>query len=163
MTSHATGLCNVFPQQRPRDLNDLVKQPCDSSYSTRFVLFSLCSFRSFRLCSINSGHPELAPSSPHSTGSNRSTMSERRPSALERSPTAPSVLSNGHFASIGGDGDTASYEHGVQVIDENKEFKYGHLHLDPDPFKSARPPSRPPRSLVSNTNHVVIVPTCLNT
>jgi hypothetical protein len=60
-------------------------------------------------------------------------MSDRRPSGLERSPTAPSVLSNGHFASIGGDGDTASYEHGVQVIDENKEFKYGHLRLDPDP------------------------------
>lgn len=56
-------------------------------------------------------------------------MAERRPSGLERSPTAPPVLSNDHFASIGGQGDTASYEHGVQVIDGDKEFKYGHLLL----------------------------------
>lgn len=31
---------------------------------------------------------------------------------------------NGHFAAIGGDSDKASYGHGVQVIDEDKEFKY---------------------------------------
>lgn len=31
---------------------------------------------------------------------------------------------NGHFAAIGGDSDKVSYGHGVQVIDENKEFKY---------------------------------------
>ena len=31
---------------------------------------------------------------------------------------------NGHFAAIGGDSDKAAYGHGVQVIDENKEFKY---------------------------------------
>lgn len=31
---------------------------------------------------------------------------------------------NGHFAAVGGDSDKAAYEHGVQVIDENKEFKY---------------------------------------
>ncbi|KAJ5960642.1 uncharacterized protein N7479_007792 [Penicillium vulpinum] len=49
-------------------------------------------------------------------------MTERRPSGLERSPTAPSILSNGHFASIGAEGDAASYEHGVQVIDGDKEF-----------------------------------------
>lgn len=54
-------------------------------------------------------------------------MTERRPSGLERSPTAPSVLSNGHFASVGAEGDAASYEHGVQVIDGDKEFKYDHL------------------------------------
>lgn len=54
-------------------------------------------------------------------------MTERRPSGLERSPTAPSVLSNGHFASVGAEGDAAFYEHGVQVIDGDKEFKYAHL------------------------------------
>lgn len=32
--------------------------------------------------------------------------------------------SNGHLASVGSASDKASYEHGVQVIDENKEFKY---------------------------------------
>jgi hypothetical protein len=34
-------------------------------------------------------------------------------------------MANGHFATVGDNGDSASYEHGVQVIDENKEFKYG--------------------------------------
>lgn len=46
-----------------------------------------------------------------------------RPSGLGRNPTAPPVMGNGHFATIGADVDAASYEHGVQVIDENKEFK----------------------------------------
>lgn len=46
-----------------------------------------------------------------------------RPSGLGRNPTAPPVMGNGHFATIGADGDAVSYEHGVQVIDENKEFK----------------------------------------
>jgi len=32
--------------------------------------------------------------------------------------------SNGHLASVGSASDKAAYEHGVQVIDENKEFKY---------------------------------------
>jgi hypothetical protein len=32
-------------------------------------------------------------------------------------------MANGHFATVGDDGDLTSYEHGVQVIDENKEFK----------------------------------------
>jgi hypothetical protein len=31
-------------------------------------------------------------------------------------------MANGHFATVGDDGDLTSYEHGVQVIDENKEF-----------------------------------------
>lgn len=65
-------------------------------------------------------------------------MAERRPSGLERSGTAPSVLSNGHFASVGAEGDLASYEHGVQVIDENKEFKYGYLPLHADPLTCAQ-------------------------
>ncbi|KAJ5902089.1 Protein sey1 [Penicillium taxi] len=47
-------------------------------------------------------------------------MSER-PSGMGRNPTAPSVMTNGHFATIGR-ADTAAYEHGVQVIDEDKEF-----------------------------------------
>lgn len=52
-------------------------------------------------------------------------MSERPP-GLARNPTAPPVMANGHFAAIGDNNDAASYEHGVQVIDENKEFKYAH-------------------------------------
>ena len=31
---------------------------------------------------------------------------------------------NGHFAAVGSANDKTAYEHGVQVIDENKEFKY---------------------------------------
>ncbi|GAT28409.1 ribose/galactose isomerase [Aspergillus luchuensis] len=34
------------------------------------------------------------------------------------------MATNGHFAAIGnGSSDKTAYEHGVQVIDENKEFK----------------------------------------
>lgn len=34
------------------------------------------------------------------------------------------MSTNGHFASIGDHSDRTAYENGVQVIDENKEFKY---------------------------------------
>lgn len=41
-----------------------------------------------------------------------------------RSATAPDYMAvNGHFASQGQNGH-ANFEHGVQVIDEEKEFKY---------------------------------------
>jgi hypothetical protein len=30
---------------------------------------------------------------------------------------------NGHFASAGGDATMEQYEHGIQVIDEDKEFR----------------------------------------
>ena len=47
-----------------------------------------------------------------------------RPRAASRSTTAPSTLPiNGHFASIGDHDDPLVYEHGVQVIDEAKQFK----------------------------------------
>lgn len=37
----------------------------------------------------------------------------------------PSAMdTNGHFATVGSANDKTAYEHGVQVIDENKEFKY---------------------------------------
>jgi hypothetical protein len=39
-------------------------------------------------------------------------------------PTSPATNMNGHFASVGGDAQTDDhYEHGIQVIDEEKEFK----------------------------------------
>jgi hypothetical protein len=51
--------------------------------------------------------------------------SDRRPSATSRYPTAPSVMTmNGHFASVGDAPTKEQYEHGIQVIDEEKEFKY---------------------------------------
>lgn len=31
---------------------------------------------------------------------------------------------NGHFASVGAEPGAQDYEHGVQVIDDQKEFKY---------------------------------------
>lgn len=45
------------------------------------------------------------------------------PHAVSSDTTAPSVGTNGHFASIGDHNDPAAYEHGVQVIDEDKQFK----------------------------------------
>jgi hypothetical protein len=55
------------------------------------------------------------PMSPISSISRRATMS--------RAQTAPDEMAiNGHFASAGQNG-TANFENGVQVIDEDKEFK----------------------------------------
>ncbi|KAI9836214.1 MAG: Dynamin-like GTPase that mediates homotypic ER fusion [Sarea resinae] len=46
-----------------------------------------------------------------------------RPSVPNRYPTAPSVLSvNAHFASVGEAPTREQYEHGIQVINEDKEF-----------------------------------------
>jgi len=49
---------------------------------------------------------------------------EHRPSVSNRHPTAPSVmLINGHSASAGETSVKEQYDHGIQVIDEDKEFK----------------------------------------
>jgi hypothetical protein len=49
----------------------------------------------------------------------------RRPSAASRYPTAPSIMTvNGHFAGVGDAPTKEQYEHGIQVIDEEKVFKY---------------------------------------
>lgn len=46
-----------------------------------------------------------------------------------RSTTAPEHMAvNGHFASQGQNGH-AHFEHGVQVIDEDKEFKYANKSI----------------------------------
>lgn len=34
------------------------------------------------------------------------------------------MTTNGHFASVGDHNDKTAYDNGVQVVDENKEFKY---------------------------------------
>lgn len=41
-----------------------------------------------------------------------------------RHPTAPSMMMNAHFASVGDNAASEAYEHGIQVIDEDKIFKY---------------------------------------
>lgn len=38
-------------------------------------------------------------------------------------PSAPSLMMNAHFASVGEDASKEAYEHGIQVIDEDKLFK----------------------------------------
>jgi len=54
-------------------------------------------------------------------------LSSYRPSLASRAATAPDCMAvNGHFASHGQNGH-ANFEHGVQVIDEDKEFKYATL------------------------------------
>ncbi|CAL3967035.1 unnamed protein product [Diplocarpon coronariae] len=46
-----------------------------------------------------------------------------RPSAASRFPTAPSIMTmNGHFAAVGDAPTKEQYEHGVQIIDEDKDF-----------------------------------------
>lgn len=57
--------------------------------------------------------------------------SPRRPSGATRQTTAPSALAvNGHFAGTNG-ASKEQYEHGVQVIDAEKNFKYGILYTHP--------------------------------
>ncbi len=34
---------------------------------------------------------------------------------------------NGHFAAVGNGSTAQDYEHGIQVIDEEKDFKYARL------------------------------------
>ena len=47
-----------------------------------------------------------------------------RPGGIGRALTAPEKMAvNGHFASAGQDGQ-GNFEHGIQVIDEDKEFKF---------------------------------------
>ena len=48
-----------------------------------------------------------------------------RPSVNNRHPTAPSIMTmNGHFASIGEKATQEQYDHGIQIIDEDQEFKH---------------------------------------
>ena len=50
---------------------------------------------------------------------------ENRPLQNLRHPTAPSVMTvNGHFANIGGKPSKEQYEHGIQIINEDQDFKY---------------------------------------
>jgi hypothetical protein len=60
----------------------------------------------------------------------------RRPSTGARFPTAPSVMTmNGHFASVGEAPTEEQYEHGIQAIDEEKEFKYAdHQEIVPSRY-----------------------------
>ncbi|KAK0269657.1 Dynamin-like GTPase that mediates homotypic ER fusion [Friedmanniomyces endolithicus] len=46
---------------------------------------------------------------------------DSRPSAAPRHPTAPSVM-NGHFAGLGENASAADFEHGVQIVDQEKNF-----------------------------------------
>jgi len=46
-----------------------------------------------------------------------------RPSNIKH-PSAPSLMMNAHFAGVGDDASAQDYEHGIQVIDEDKLFKY---------------------------------------
>ncbi len=54
----------------------------------------------------------------------RSGKENHRPSNSGRHPTAPSVMTvNGHFANVGESATKEQYEHGIQVINEDQEFK----------------------------------------
>ncbi|KAK0344642.1 Dynamin-like GTPase that mediates homotypic ER fusion [Friedmanniomyces endolithicus] len=46
---------------------------------------------------------------------------DSRPSQGPRHPTAPSVM-NGHFAGLGENASAADFEHGVQIVDQEKNF-----------------------------------------
>ena len=66
-----------------------------------------------------------SPSSANGTLSPTSNSSRERPNNANRSLTAPDRMAmNGHFAGVGQNGKSDNFEHGIQVIDEDKEFKY---------------------------------------
>ena len=48
---------------------------------------------------------------------------QSRPSNVKHH-TSPSLMMNSHFAGVGDNADKQAYEHGIQVIDEDKMFKY---------------------------------------
>src|SRR6266480_4701234 len=52
-----------------------------------------------------------------------SLNSSRRPS-LSQSENSPRKIMNGHFASVGDPASREQYDQGIQVIDEDKDFKY---------------------------------------
>ena len=61
---------------------------------------------------------------------------------------------NGHFAGVGDKPEAGNFEHGVQVIDEEKEFKYVHspYHIpSPTPASLLSSPLRP--STANNVRH----------
>lgn len=47
---------------------------------------------------------------------------QSRPSNVKHH-TSPSLMMNAHFAGVGENADNGAYEHGIQVIDEDKMFK----------------------------------------
>lgn len=52
-----------------------------------------------------------------------SVNGQSRPGTV-RHPTAPSMMMNSHFAGVGDNVDKEAYGHGIQVVDEDKVFKY---------------------------------------
>ena len=57
--------------------------------------------------------------------SSERSRSDSRPTTNGRHPTAPTVMTmNSHFANVGEAGTKEQYEHGIQVIDEDQNFKY---------------------------------------
>jgi hypothetical protein len=52
------------------------------------------------------------------------TPKESRPPTYSRQSMGPSVMSvNGHFSSVGEAATTDQYDHGIQIIDEDQNFK----------------------------------------
>ena len=72
--------------------------------------------------------PRAANAWPAATYSNMadthlSANGQSRPGTV-RHPTAPSMMMNSHFAGVGDNVDKEAYGHGIQVVDEEKVFKY---------------------------------------
>ena len=62
---------------------------------------------------------------PRSSSTMASTLhvnGDRRPSNVKL-PSAPSLMMNSHFVPVGESPSREQYEHGIQVIDEDKQFK----------------------------------------
>lgn len=71
------------------------------------------------------------------------SQKENRPLPNNRHPTAPSIMTvNGHFANVGETPTKEQYERGIQVINEDQEFKYG---------------QSPPRRMILTIAHILVL------
>lgn len=102
-----------------------------SAYANHLVQFQTLALLS-NLGGILFSHPPPANKHGHNPFLNLSLL--LNPS----SPPASKPIMNGHFAAVGDAPAAEQYDHGVQVIDEDKQYKYV-----PPLFSHAPDPSRP--------------------
>ena len=104
---------------------DLHRRPCDHLrlHVTPFRVTTIYGLGSF--CRIL-----LTMTTTLSPQRTVTATKENRPPSNTRHPTAPSVMTvNGHFANVGEKPTKEQYEHGVQIINQDQEFKYGFPHM----------------------------------
>lgn len=135
------GVDLMFGAPENLDSSSLEYQPLITKYtSTRSILHPRAChhstpspryrFQSYSYC-FGAVKADSFTMTTSTTLSPQRAAKENRPPSTSRHPTAPSIMQvNGHFAGVGETPTKEQYEHGIQVINEDQEFKY-HLSLFP--------------------------------